>query len=300
MESNFSQLPESIKEHLKSITKTSGLPDNEESLMKISDNWFEKKKMFEEQIKALDMIEINSFNKYDKKAALMLTYSGSLISLGTLRNNLRWIEYSSIKLRSDVPDILIKDDAVLSSDTGIDKTLEFEEGPVKSTSLLLKIAVCKDDVSFEEQDKRIREATIFLTNGFIKINKTLSINADADIGFTMKSIINHLAMRNSISINQTKRIIDDLIYIIESGMLLGEKVPIGKLGKMYLKLKPSQKARVGRNPSTGEKITIKAKPEMFIPKMAFSKYVKEKASRAKVTAGIEEEIPSEDDAVIEE
>ncbi len=296
MVKNFNDLPEAIKEHLRAITKSSGLPDTEESFDKISTNWLEKKEMFEEQIKSLDLIEVDSFNKDDKKGALMLTYSGSLISLGTLSNDVRWVEYSSIKLRSDVPDIVTKDDARLSGNTGVDQNLEFEDGPIKSTSSLLKIAVCKDDVNLEEQEMRIREATIFLTNGFMKINSTLSINEDANIGqFTMKSIISHIAKRNNITINQAKNIIDDYIYIIESGMLLGEKVPFGRIGRLNLKLKPAQKARVGRNPSTGEEITIKAKPEMLVPKMAFSKYIKERSAKAKVESGTAGEAAADED-----
>jgi nucleoid DNA-binding protein len=289
MERDFNSLPESIKDHLKSITKTSGLPDNQESLLKIFDNWYEKKTMFEDQIKALDMMETDSFIKDDKKAALMLTYSGSLISLGTLHNGSRWVEYSSIKLRSDVPDIVIDENAVIAGDAGVDRMLEFKEGRIKSTSQLFKIAVCRDDVSLDEQDKRIREATIFLTNGFMKINRTLSIQTDADIGFTMKSIINYLAKRNGIKINQMKRIIDDYISIIESGMLLGDKVPFGKIGRLYLKLKPAQKARVGRNPSTGEEVTIKAKPETPVPKISFSRYMKERAAMAIISPEKDEE-----------
>lgn len=295
MEDIFTQLPASIKEHLKSVTNTSGLPDTEESLIKISRNWLDKRQLFEEQIKALDMNETDIFLKDDKRAALMLTYSGSLISLGTLRNNSRWIEYSSIKLRSDVPDILIEDGVRLAGDTGIDKSLEFEKGPIKSTSLLLKIAVCKDNVGPDEQDKRIREATIFLTNGFMKLNRTLSIHTEADIGFNMKSIISHVAKRNNLTINQAKMIIEDYIYIIESGMLLGEKVPVGRLGRMYLKTRPAQKARVGRNPLTGQEITIKAKPEMLVPKITFSKYIKERAASSKFIPEMGEEDTGEDD-----
>lgn len=290
MENKFDQLPDTLKEHLKSITESSGLPDTADSLRMISENWFDKKELFEDQVKALGMTEVTSFGKDEKKAALMLTYSGSLISLGSNRNGGRWVEYSSIKLRNDVPDILIEEKAVLSKDTGVDATLEFEQGPIKSTSSLLKIAVCGDDVSLDEQDKRIREATIFLTNGFIKINRTLSIYADADMGFSTKAIITHLAKRNSLTISQAKRIIDDYTYILESGILLGEKVPLGRLGRLYLKLKPAQKARIGRNPSTGEEITIKAKPEMLVPKIKFSAYIKERAAVAKIDPAMSDDV----------
>jgi nucleoid DNA-binding protein len=296
MEKDFNALPESIKQHLKSITETSGLPDTPESLAKITGNWFEKKSMFEAQVNSLDMIEISTFEKDDKRGALMLTHSGSLISIGPLRNDTRWVEYSSIKLRSDVPDILVKDDAKIAADTGVDKILEFSDGPLKSTSLLLKLAVCKDDVGIEDQDMRIREATVFLTNSFIKINRSISTHDGPGIAqFTMKSVVSHVAAKNGITQVRAKKIIDDYIYILESGMLLNEKVPLGRIGRLQLKLRPAQKARVGRNPKTGEEVTIKAKSEKPVPKMAFSRYIKEKAANAKIEPAMAEDTIAEDD-----
>jgi nucleoid DNA-binding protein len=296
MERNFNELPEIIKQHLRSITESSGLPNTEDSLRKITNAWFEKNEMFDEQIRSLDMSEINSFARDDKRAALALTYSGSLVSLGTLRGDKRWIEYSSIKLRSDVPDILVKDDAKIADDTGVDKAIEFEEGPLKSTSLLLKIAVCKDEVSLEEQAIRIREATIFLTNGFIKINRSIIVEDGLNIAqFTVKSIASQVAGINQIPVAKARKILDDYLCIMESGLLLGEKVPIGKIGRMRLKLRPAQKARVGRNPRTGEEVTVKAKPEMPIPKMAFSKYIKERSANVKIDQTMVAENPDEDD-----
>ncbi len=296
MERNFNGLPEIIKQHLKSITESSGLPDTEDSLRRITNAWFDKNEMFDEQIRSLDMAEIHSFAKDDKRAALALTYSGSLVSLGILRGNARWVEYSSINLRSDVPDILVKDEAKIAVDTGADRAIEFEEGPLKSTSLLLKIAVCKDEVSLEEQDIRIREATIFLTNGFIKINRSITVEDGLNIAqFTVKSIAGQVAGKNQISAAKAKKILDDYLCIMESGLLLGEKVPVGRLGRMRLKLRPAQKARVGRNPKTGEEITIKAKPEMPVPKMAFSRYIKEKSANVKIDRTMVAGSPDEDE-----
>ena len=44
--------------------------------------WFEKKAMFEGQIKALDMRELERFSADDPRGALLLTWSGSLLSMG--------------------------------------------------------------------------------------------------------------------------------------------------------------------------------------------------------------------------
>jgi len=301
MKNNYNELSETIKKHLEMVTESSGLADTEESLERITKNWLRKKEMFEEQIKSLDMIEVEAFNKDDEKGVLMLTYSGSLMSLGTLRDDVRWGQYSSIKLRADVPDIITSDDIKIANNTGIDKNLEFDEGPIKKTSSILKIVVCREDVSLDEQDMRIREATIFLTNGFMKINRNLSINDDANIGqFTMKSMVTYIAKSNNIPNAQAKKIVDDFLYILESGILLGERVPLGRLGKFSIKKRPPQKARVGRNPATGEEVTVKAKPEMFVPKLSFSKYMKDRSALVKIDSEYNIIIDESDDSFSED
>jgi nucleoid DNA-binding protein len=283
MESDFDILPEKIKKHLDEVTKESGLPYKEESVKLITTNWLEKKKMFEDQIKSLDMIEVESFNKDDDRGALLLTYSGSLISLGTLIDKSRHVEYSSIKLRSDVPDIVIMEKTNVSDNLLLDEGVSFTEGKIKSTSNLLKIAVCREDVSIEEQDKRIREATIFLTNSFVYLNRSLSMDGESlPEQFTMKAMIKYVASMNGITQKAAKTIIEDFLYMVECGALLGERVPIGRIGKLFIKKRAAQKARVGINPATGEQITISAKPEMFVPKVGFSKSLKEKAAQVNI------------------
>jgi nucleoid DNA-binding protein len=279
----FEQLPEQIKRQAKELTKTSMLPDSEESLEKISKSWIEKKSMFEDQIKSIRMEEVEAFPKDSPGGALMLTFSGSLISLGTLLEGKRQAEYASIELRRDVPDFVRKTDSKLTQDIKINKSVEFEAGPIKKSSPLLKIAVCQDDVSLAEQEQRIREATIFLTNGFVKINRTI-IKPDEDYPdqFTMKAMISYTAAKNGVTRNAVKQVIEDFISIVETGVLLGANVPVGKIGRISLKKRTAKKARIGRNPATGEEITIKSKPEMFIPKISFSRRLKEKAASVKL------------------
>lgn len=280
----FNQLPDRIQKHIPEVLKSSGLPETEEFLEKMANTWLEKKVMFEEQIKTLDMEETDFFAKEDERGALLLTYSGSLISIGTLKQGVRWAEYASIEFRQDVKAIVMREGAKIANDINIEHSMEFIGGPIKSSSNIMKIVVCKEGVTLEEQEKRIREATIFLTNGFVKINRTLiSPGQNFPDQFNMKSMIANIAAKNDITQKKAKQIIEDFTYMIEAGLLLGERVPIGKIGKVFLNLRPAQKARVGRNPATGEEITIKAKPEMFVPKMNFSSAVKEKAELIKTS-----------------
>jgi nucleoid DNA-binding protein len=279
MDQSIQNLPEHIIKHLEGVTKSSGLPDNKESFEKIAKNWVEKKAIFESQIKLLDMYDVKTLGKDDKKGAILLTYSGSLISISPISGKKRWVEYASIKLRSDVPEIVKVQDTNLQTDMNVDKVVEFSEGPIKSTSPIFKIVVCKDDVKLDEQENRIREATIFLTNGFVKINRSLHLDQKSKPDqFNMKSIVAYISSRYGMTQKQTKQLIEDYLTIIETGMLLKERVALGKIGKMYLKKRGAKQAQVRKSPLTGEEITIKAKPAMFVPKMSYTKNIKEKAT----------------------
>ncbi len=237
MGTHFEQIPNAIKNHIREVTKTSGLPDSDESLERIAVTWIEKRELFQEQLRLLHMNEVDSVDPESEKAVLMLTYSGSLVSIGvpvkdapsdTFR---RWAEYASIGLRMDVPDIATKSDAAVSGVIVIDRGIEFADGPIKKSSPLLIIATCSDDISPTEQDNRVREATIFLTNGFVKINRTLSSAGEAiPDQFTIRSMVAYLASKNGMTQKETKQLLDDYLTLIETGVLLGEKVPVGRLG----------------------------------------------------------------------
>jgi nucleoid DNA-binding protein len=279
----YDQLPDNIKKHISDIIKNSKLKAEDDVFEKMSKSWLEKRKLFEEQIQLLNMEEITNFVVNDKRGALILTNSGSLISFGTLEKDYRWAEYASIEFRRDVPPVSKKNQSKLAKDIVLQQTMEFIGGPIKSSSHILKIAVCPLSVPLDEQEKRIRQATIFLTNGFVKINRTIiSPNEDHPDQFNMKNMIAYIAAKNDLTQKATKQLLEDFIFLVETGLLLGARVPVGKLGKAFLKIKPAQKARVGRNPATGKEITITAKPEMYAPKLSFSKEIKEKSASLKI------------------
>ena len=70
--------------------------------------------------------------------------------------------------------------------------------------------------------------------------------------FTVNSMANYLAEVRDISKKEAKEILDIITDLIEAGVLQGNRVPLGKIGKVYAKVKPATKARKGRNPITGE------------------------------------------------
>jgi nucleoid DNA-binding protein len=271
-----------IRRHLVAITESSGLGDGQEALRLITENWLEKRRLFSDQIRMLGMEEIERLTANDPRGALLLTYSGSLISLGSPVETNRAFEYASIKLRADVPD-LVRDEAVrLAGDIEVDRPAAFEGGSLQRSSDVLTIAICPEDIPTSEQERRLREATIFLTNGFVKLNRSLSISDEAPEQFTLKAVIRYVANRNGMSQVLARSVIDDYLAVLESGLMLGERVSLGRMGRFQLHKRPPQKARLGHNPATGEQLLIPAKPATYVPRFSASTDLKERAARVPV------------------
>jgi nucleoid DNA-binding protein len=277
------QVPETIRSHLAGLARNSGLPDGESTLELLARAWLEKKRMFEAQIRALDMREVDSLPAADGRGALLLTASASLLGVGAAQPSGRRLEYASIKLRTDVPHLLVEEAASLEEDLAVGREARFGGGSIHSTSPLLKIAVCDAAVSPEEQEKRLREAAIYLTGGFLRINRTVALPAGAPDQFTRHNIIAYLARRNSLSRKAVRQLLEDYHLLLESGLLIGGRVRLGRIGTLRLRMLPARKARVGLNPATGQRITIPARPQQAAPRFAFSRLLKERARQLPVS-----------------
>ena len=169
----YDQLPDMIKDHVQEITKTSGLPPDDESVEKISKGWLEKRQVFEDFTKQFQMEEVESYEGDDVRASLALTYSGSLVKIGPLVDGVRKVQYTSIGLRSDVPDVADKEGSIIDGSITVDDSIRFEVGPVKNTSPILKIAVVSGQLSIDEQEEQVTEATQIITDEFAEVNKTI-------------------------------------------------------------------------------------------------------------------------------
>ena len=99
---------------------------------------------------------------------------------------------------------------------------------------------------------------------------------------TGTSIIGYLAEKNGVTRKDIKQVLEDLYEIVGTGVMRGERVAMGKIGKMFIRLRPARAAHPGRNPLTGQEIMIPAKPATKVPRFTFSKTFKEAALKAKV------------------
>ena len=77
---------------------------------------------------------------------------------------------------------------------------------------------------------------------------------------TQTQLADAVAERAGLSRADAKRVLVALEDVVLDQIGNAEKVKIGNLVQLTVRLKPAAKARKGRNPATGEEITIAAKP----------------------------------------
>lgn len=80
------------------------------------------------------------------------------------------------------------------------------------------------------------------------------------MALTQNQLVSAVAERADLSKNDAKRALAALEDVVLEEIGNAQKVKIGGLVQLTVRLKPAQKARKGRNPATGEEITIAAKP----------------------------------------
>ncbi len=100
--------------------------------------------------------------------------------------------------------------------------------------------------------------------------------------YTMTTMIAYVAEKTGLSKKQAKDCIEAFVEVFTAGMLVGNRVPFGTVGKAYVRERPATKKRIGRNPKTGESVTIPAKPAVRVPKFTYGKAFKESAKKAKI------------------
>jgi DNA-binding protein HU-beta len=77
---------------------------------------------------------------------------------------------------------------------------------------------------------------------------------------TQTQLVAAVADKSELSKADAKRALTALDDVILAELGNAQKVRIGGLVQLTVRVKPAQKSRKGRNPATGEEITIAAKP----------------------------------------
>jgi nucleoid DNA-binding protein len=80
------------------------------------------------------------------------------------------------------------------------------------------------------------------------------------LALTQNQLADAVADRAGLTKAQAKTVLQALEDVVLEEIGNAEKVKIGNLVQLNVRLKPATNARPGRNPATGEEITISAKP----------------------------------------
>lgn len=77
---------------------------------------------------------------------------------------------------------------------------------------------------------------------------------------TQSQLVTAIAERSELTKSDAKRALAALDEVVLEELGNAQKVRIGGLVQLTVRVKPAQKKRKGRNPATGEEIEIAAKP----------------------------------------
>jgi nucleoid DNA-binding protein len=80
------------------------------------------------------------------------------------------------------------------------------------------------------------------------------------MALTQSQLIAEIADRAEVTRADAKAVLGALEEVVLEEVSNAEKVKIGNLVQLAVRVRPATKARNGRNPATGEEITIAAKP----------------------------------------
>lgn len=173
MSEHLNSLSDKVKNHIKQLVISANLPSNPESLELMAKAWKEKLDSYTKQVENSDMLEEETFKLEDERGALLMTYSGSLLCLGPLEDGVRKVGYTSIGLRTDVPESAIENRSEIKNDIKVDNAVDFIVGPIKKSSSIYKIAVVSENLDATIQLKLLGDVTQALTDDFIEVNKTI-------------------------------------------------------------------------------------------------------------------------------
>jgi nucleoid DNA-binding protein len=103
--------------------------------------------------------------------------------------------------------------------------------------------------------------------------KAIKVTAVAGKAITASALLNVIAEHIGVSRAEAKRFVESYTDILKAHVLKGVKVKIGDIGMLLVR---ARKARMGRNPQTGEPVKIKASKKLAFRQSATMRDVMKK------------------------
>jgi DNA-binding protein HU-beta len=89
--------------------------------------------------------------------------------------------------------------------------------------------------------------------------KSIKVAVPAGKTITASALLQAIADRTGMKKTEVKQFVEDYHDVVKAHVLKGVKVKIGDIGMLVVR---SRKARMGRNPATGEPVKIKASKKL--------------------------------------
>ena len=106
--------------------------------------------------------------------------------------------------------------------------------------------------------------------------RNIKVTAPAGKAITQGALMQVIADQTEMSRAEAKRFVETYIDVVRAHVLKGVKVKLGDLGTVMVR---ARKARMGRNPQTGEPVKIKASKRLAFRQSAM---MRESVSSARV------------------
>jgi len=144
--------------------------------------WLLKKASFQKITEHGLMQKASILGKDDNRGCMALTMSGSLIMIGPLVEGAREIKYTSMGMRTDVPESFVLPDGRLAGDIECEKPIYLADSKLEKTSPVMDIAVMGGEKTAPDQTVFLRKADDRLKSDFIRFNKeALEENETRDV-----------------------------------------------------------------------------------------------------------------------
>ncbi len=109
-------------------------------------------------------------------------------------------------------------------------------------------------------EKRVDRCGHVRHGRFNAIVRLTYLTVEECVPLTQTQLASAVADRAEISRSDAKRVLGALEEVLTEELGNAQKIRVGGLVQLTVRVKPAQKARKGRNPATGEEITIATKP----------------------------------------
>jgi len=98
--------------------------------------------------------------------------------------------------------------------------------------------------------------------------KAAKVTATAGKTVTASALLQSVADHNGMKKSEAKEFVDGYLDVVKAYVMKGAKVKIGDVGMIMIR---HRKARMGRNPQTGEPVKIKASKKLAFRQSAMMK-----------------------------